>query len=73
MGYNYASAFTDVQEIDPYVLKEIAVTAILNYRSEFTAAGHVAVGFSITEGKVYLTSEGGFPREYTFEELGFRV
>jgi hypothetical protein len=73
MGFNYASAFTDVQEIDPYVLKEIAVTAIMNYRSEFVAAGHVVVGFVLSKQKVVLTSEGGVTREYSFEELGFKL
>jgi hypothetical protein len=71
MGYNYASAF--LPQADPEVLKQIAVTAILNYRQEFVAAGHVAVGFILAQHKVVLTSEGGVPREYTFEELGFKV
>ena len=71
MGYNHASAF--LPAVDPYVLKEIAITAILNYRSEFVAAGHVVVGFVLSKQKVVLTSEGGVPREYSFEELGFKL
>lgn len=71
MGYNYASAFA--KEIDRDLVTAISIAAVNTYREEFTAAGKVTVAFIMHQHKVMLTSEGGVPREYTFEELGFKA
>ena len=73
MAYNYASAFNDATTVDPEVIRQICLTALLNYREEFTDAGHINIDFVLAGGYVLATSDRGLPRKYTFEELGFKV
>lgn len=69
MGYNYATAFIDV---DPDTVKEASVVALLNIRDEFPDCGPVKVQF-LTIQHLFLVTSGTLRRVYSLEELGFKA
>ena len=69
MGYNYATAFI---KVDPQILKEASLTALLTFRDEFPNATCTKVQFHTIQ-HLFVVTSGNLRRTYTLEELGFKA
>ena len=72
MAYNYAHAFAERPCLTQEQIKEIAVSAIIEYRYEFPDVVSIEVQFYMESKHVEATGDGGEPRLYSWKQLGFQ-
>ncbi len=72
MGYDYHANFLAKAELDPSVVKSIALAAVNRYMQAFPETTATQVTF-YTETK-HVEVEGGLePRLYSWKQLGFSI